>query len=263
MIRRLTTIGFIFIGIVLVAGGPARADEIAKMTRMVSSMGHDAPSFATLRRACDADALCVAKFLRDRIGDGAELVPQDSPVKKSRGWQKAEPALTSVLADEGRTLVLVLSRFDATSVLKVIAELAVAPNRIVLDVRAMEEGVDMDGMRRMVSLFMGHKKRAFQIRYATGKNVDWRIPTPSKLLGMDHIEVLVGPETNAAGEVFAMLLQKHVRAEIKGEPTRARGFILESIPVMHGWVLNVPRARVHIPELDIENGVSPTVVVPE
>jgi len=110
---------------------------------------------------------------------------------------------------------------------------------------------------------MGHKKRAFQIRYATGKNVDWRIPTPSKLLGMDHIEVLVGPETNAAGEVFAMLLQKYVRAEIKGEPTRARGFILESIPVMHGWVLNVPRARVHIPELDIENGVSPTVVVPE
>ena len=161
MIRRLTTIGFIFIGIVLVAGGPARADEIAKMTRMVSSMGHDAPSFATLRRACDADALCVAKFLRDRIGDGAELVPQDSPVKKSRSWQKAELALTSVLADEGRTLVLVLSRFDATSVLKVIAELAVAPNRIVLDVRAMEEGVDMDGMRRMVSLFMGHKKARF------------------------------------------------------------------------------------------------------
>jgi C-terminal processing protease CtpA/Prc len=263
MIRRLTKIGFVFIGIVLVAGGSARADEIAKMTRIVSSMGHDAPSFATLRRACDADAICVAKFLRDRIGDGAELVPQDSPAKKSRGWQKAEPAFTSALVDDSRTLVLVLSRFDAGAVLKVVAKLAATPTRIVLDVRAMEEGVDMDGMRRMVSLFMGHKKRAFQIRYATGKNVDWRIPIPSKLIGMDHIEVMVGPKTNADGEVFAMLLQKYARAEIKGERTLARGFILETIPVMHGWILNVPRARVHIPELDIENGVSPTVVVPE
>lgn len=261
MIRRLTTIGFVFIGIVLAAGGPVRADVIAKMTRIVSSMGHDAPSFATLRSACDADALCVAKFLRDRIGDGAELVPQDDPVKKSRGWQKAEPALTSVLTDDGRTLVLVLSRFDATAVLKVIAKLAMAPTRIVLDVRAMEEGVDMDGMRRLVSLFMGHKKRAFQIRYATGKNVDWRVPAPAKLISMDQIEVLVGTETNADGEVFAMLLQKHARAEIKGEQTRARGFILESIPVMHGWVLNVPRARVHIPEIDIQDGVSPSTTV--
>lgn len=262
MIRMLTTIGFVSIGIVLAAAGPARADEIVNMTRMVSSMGHDAPSIVTLRSACDADALCVARFLRDRIGDGAELVPQDTPVKKARGWHKAQPALTSVLADDGRTLVLVLSRYDAPAVLKVIEKLTVAPTRIVIDIRTMDKGVDMDGMRRLVSLFMGHKKRAFQIRYATGKNVDWRIPAPSILISVDQIEVLVGAETNVAGEVFAMLLQKHARAEISGEQTRARGFILESIPVMHGWMLNVPRARVYIPEIDIEGGVSPSAIAP-
>ncbi len=263
MIRKLTMIGFVFLGIVSATVSTARADEIADMARAVSSMGHDVPSIVTLRDACDADALCVARFLRDRIGEGAELVPHDPQPKKTRGWHKAQPALISVRADNGQTLVLALLRYDANEVLQTVEKSPVEPTRIVLDIRSMDKEMDLDGMRRMASLFMGHKKRAFQVRYATGKNVDWRIPTPPKLISTDNLEILVGTGTDAAGEVFAWLLQKHARAKITGAQTRARGFILEQIPVTHGWMLNVPRARVHIPEIDIQNGISPSLAMPK
>lgn len=261
MIRKLATIGFVYIGIVLAAISSVRADETAEMVRAVSSMGHDVPSIATLRNACDADALCVARFLRDRIGAGTELVAFDPRSQKVSGWHKAKPALISVSADEGLTMVLALSRYDANAVLQTIEASPIQPTRIVLDVRSMDKEMDLDGMRRLASLFMGHKKRAFQVRYATGKNVDWRIPTPTKLISTDNLEVMVGTETDAAGEVFALLLQKHARAKIIGEQTRAGGFILEQIPVTFGWMLNVPRARVHVPEIDILNGVSPSAVL--
>lgn len=262
MIRKLITFGSLFVGIVLADVRFAHADEIANMTRTISSMGYDTPSITILRNACDADALCVARFLRDRIGDGAELVPYEAPPKKSRGWKKAGPAITSVVADDGQTLVLVLRRYDNVAALKAIDQTAENLNRIVLDIRSLETDADMDAMRRLAAIFIGHQKRAFQVRYVTGKNVDWRIPTPQKMAPFNELEILVDHETNGIGEAFALLLEKHARATIKGVRTRGRGFISEQIPVTHGWVLRVPRARLHIPGIDIQEGVLPAVALP-
>jgi len=262
MIRKLLIFGFVFTGFVVSIAPTLRADEIADMTRTISSMGYDTPSITTLRNACDADALCVARFLRDRIGDGAELVPYDAPANKSRGWKKAGPAITSVTTNRGETLVLVLRRYDAVEALKAINKTAVGLNRVVLDIRNMDADTNMDAMRRMAAIFIGHRKRAFQVRYATGKNVDWRIPKPQTVAQFKALDVLVDRDTNGIGETFALLLEKHANATIKGVRTRGRGFILEQIPVTHGWALNVPRARLHIPGIDLQKGVLPAVALP-
>ena len=60
----------------------AVADDIADIASAVAAAGHDVPAPAVLKRACDQDALCAARFIRDRIGEGAAIVPAE-PVSVS------------------------------------------------------------------------------------------------------------------------------------------------------------------------------------
>ena len=69
------TVLFAAVALAATAGFQAKADELSRIAAAVASAGHAVPPLASLRDACDDDALCAARFLRDRIGEGAELVP--------------------------------------------------------------------------------------------------------------------------------------------------------------------------------------------
>jgi len=237
----------------------AAADDIADIAGAVASAGHEIPAVDVLRRACDKDALCVARFLRDRIGGAAVIVPDTSEGQKPRGWARTPP-LHHVANDLKGSLFIVPVRFDAAAVARAVNAAAgegVAIRRLVLDLRQLDDAGNLDGMRRLAALFTGAQARAFRHRHIGGREVDWTIPKPAKRLGPFTLEVWTDNEIGAAAEAFGALLRLHAGARVLGETSRAGGFIMERIPVTPGWALHVPSGQVIVPGDVISDGLIP------
>ncbi|WNJ98644.1 S41 family peptidase [Thalassospiraceae bacterium LMO-JJ14] len=248
---------------------PVAADDIADIAAQVAAAGHDVPPASVLRHACDTDPLCVARFLKDRIGPGAELLPDTGEGLKTRGW-KARPALHRVVNDMKGTLFIVPARFDAKAIAGAIAGAVgdaagqgAATGRLVLDLRDLDDAENLDAMRRTAALFTGRHERAFREDHTGGRAVDWLIPKPAKRLGPFAIEVWTDAEISAAAEAFAQLLRLHAGAKIMGRASLARGFVMKSIPVMPGWVLRIATGRLSVPGVDLTAGVQPDAPIPE
>ncbi|MBO6520557.1 MAG: hypothetical protein JJ900_08575 [Rhodospirillales bacterium] len=250
----------------VLAGTAAASDDIGDLSSAVAAAGHDVPAPDVLRKACDRDALCVARFLKDRIGDGAAIVPVEPENGKSTGWSRPPPVRIVTLGADGR-LIIVLRRFDtravANAVLGAGKEDETKVSRIVLDLRQMEGDGNLDNMRRVASLFIGERARAFQLRHATGRVVDWTVPKPMLNLARTPTEVWVDGDVDADAELFAAILRKYAGAKVLGEITRARGYRLETVPVTHGWALQIPTGRLSVPGEDLTGGLIPDGPVPE
>lgn len=243
--------------------GPALSDDIADIAKAVMAAGHDVPSARTLSDACAGDALCVARFLKDRIGDGAQIIPEVETHSKRTRWQATGPGLHRTLEDGNGRLFLVFARYDAEAVLAALDKAKPAVRKIIIDLREVQHGDDLDGMRRVAALFIGKADRAFQIDYSTGKHVDWTIMPPLRTIETESIEVWINHETDAVGEVFAALLRIHAGAVILGQQSAARGYLSTVIPVIHGWSMTVPTARISIKGADFNAGLIPDGAIPE
>ncbi len=240
------------------------SDEISDLAAQVAATGHDVPPASVLRHACDTDPLCVARFLKDRIGAGAALLPDVGMTEKSAGWN-SRAAMHRIVNDMKGSLFIVPARYDANAINDDI-DMAVgtgAPiKRLVLDLREINDGGNLDGMRRVASLFTGKQDRAFRIVYSTGRAVDWTIPKPKRQLGSFNLEVWVDADIDGVTEVLAALLREYSGASISGEQTHSGGFIVERLAVTPGWVLQVPTGRVSVPGQDLSSGLIPETSIP-
>ncbi len=126
----------------------ARADEATeRMINAVQALGHKIPIPSVLAPACDDDALCVARFIKDQIGAGAILVPAvdadaGTAAPKRHVWRRATPALTAVETLPDGALYLRLTRFDTRAVVDAVAAIVPAPAHIILDLAIFHPGCD-------------------------------------------------------------------------------------------------------------------------
>ena len=242
----------LFIGSTLyvLAASAAHADEPARLIHAVEAAGHHVPPIPTLRSSCDDDMLCIARFLKERIGDGAALIPDDGRQQEARSsWQRA-----AALTDLGNGKVA-LWRFDA----RAIVERFKATKLELLDLRRTMDD-DLDQMRRVAGLFAGDVERAFTVTYINGRQIDWTVSAPREGLLTPVPEIWVGPETGVASVLLAVLLKKHAKAVVRGEPTQKSAFLTTDIPVTHGWKLRVPWAILAVPDFDLSVGIVPEAI---
>ncbi|MEQ8321733.1 MAG: S41 family peptidase [Rhodospirillales bacterium] len=243
----------------------AMGDEISDLAAQVAAAGHDVPPASVLRHACDTDPLCVARFLKDRIGAGAALLPDTGMPGKSAGWHSRQ-ALHRVVNDMNGSLFIVPARFDAKAILNALDAadgVGMPIARVVLDLREINDANNLDAMRRVASLFTGKQDRAFTVEHSTGRAVDWTIPKPLRRLGTLKLEVWADADIDGATEALAALLREHAGASILGEPTHNGGFLLERLAVTPGWALQVPTGRVSIPGQDLSLGLIPDTSIPD
>jgi C-terminal processing protease CtpA/Prc len=86
---------------------------------------------------------------------------------------------------------------------------------------------------------------------------------PVKIVGMNTPErlgsltVVVGPGTASSGEVLAGLLHRYAGAELVGEPTAGKDYIVRVIPVDHDWRLLVRAETIEVPGVDLRGGLRP------
>lgn len=234
----------------------AVADDIADIASAVAAAGHDVPAPAVLKRACDQDALCAARFIRDRIGEGAAIVPAEPTAAKS-GWTKSAPLHHVSVGADGR-MIIVPRRFDDRAIIAAVERArksGEAFSTLVIDLRKLDKSGSTDDMRRTAALFTGMQDRAFQLTYATGRAVDWTVPKPPVKLDGFRIEVWTDAEIDADAEAFAALLRKYANARVFGDVSRAKGYLKTTVPVTHGWALEMPTGRISVPGVDLTDGL--------
>lgn len=230
----------------------AAADDPARLINAVEAAGHDVPSPATLRSSCDDDMLCIARFLKERIGEDALLIPDEhKEPERATSWQRSAPL--SISARD----TAVVHRFDAEALAARFTEAKIR----ILDLRKTVDD-DLDRMRRAAGLFIGEVQRAFAVSHIGGRKIDWTVAAQRTGLLTPVPGVLVGPETGVAAVLFAVLLKQHADAEIYGEATAASAFLTTDIPVTRGWKLRIPRAVIEVPGQDLEKGVTPVSLAP-
>ncbi|MBO6949436.1 MAG: hypothetical protein JJ855_15760 [Rhodospirillales bacterium] len=242
----------------------AVAEDIVDIAAQVAAAGHDVPSPGVLKRACDQDALCAARFIRDRIGDGAAIVPAEPKDKKS-GWTKSAPLHHVSVGTDGR-MIIAPRRFDERAIVAALARARGSGevfSTLVIDLRKLDKADSTDNMRRTAALFTGMQDRAFQLTYATGRAVDWTVPKPQRKVDGFRLEVWTDHEIDADAETFAALLRKFANARIFGEDSRAKGYLKTTVPVTHGWALEIPTGRISVPGVDLTGGLLVDGRVPE
>lgn len=231
----------------VISTSTAGADEPSRLIHAVEAAGHHVPPVATLRSSCDDDMLCIARFLKERVGEGAALVPDEHKSQDGKSsWQKS-----ASFTDLGGGKIA-LHRFDAAA----LATKFKADKVAVIDLRQTSDS-DLDQMRRVAGLFLGDVGRAFTVGHIGGREIDWTISTQRQGLLTRVPEIWVGPETGVVAVLFAVLLQKHAKADIRGEPTQRSAFMTTDIPVTHGWKLRVPHAKLAVPGFELSNGIVP------
>lgn len=238
-----------------ICGASATADEPGRLIGAVEAAGYPQPPAADIRKNCHDDLMCIARFLKDRVGPGALLVPVEESVDGRSAWGK-DGALGPVATRNGRTVIPV-PRFDAGALEKA---LAAVDGKAVLDLRATVDE-DLDAMRRAASLFTGTVARAFTVHWVRGRSIDWTVQAPLQGGAARKPEIWIGRNTGPVAALFAALLHAHAGAALLGERTPADAFMTAAIPVVHGWALRVPTARLEMPGVDLAAGLMPSAPI--
>lgn len=198
--------------------------------------------------SCDGDALCAARFLKNSIGPGAKIIPAVTGAPSRTAWGGKDTPMRVAPDDSIGGMKIEIGEFDSVFLSNIFSRLSILPKKIVLDVRSLELSEKLGEMRRTVGLFSGRRDRAFQMIYATGRQVDWQIPKPPTLWTDIDLHVRIDAETPGNGKAFAALLKRYANANVSGPNLPKTIQLHEIVPIMHGWDMLVPSAEVRIPK---------------
>ena len=244
---------------VAVANGP---DPVA---RLFAAAAAYAPmpgglSVGAVRDLCERDALCAAQEFVAASAGRARLQKVEHPDSDTIRWVDSATSVAGFgrMAD-GRAW-LTLNRFGR----KAVDELRGALEELRTDNGALDlvldlrdnGGGDFGRMMKLAAVFTGEINNSL---YLIG--TEDRIPvgivgmnTPERL---ESLTVVVGPRTASSGEVLAGLLHRYAGAELVGEPTAGKDYIVRVIPVDHDWRLLVRAETIEVPGVDLRGGLRP------
>lgn len=220
------------------------------------------PDIVALRRHCGGDAVCAARRIADAVGDRAALVPVDHPDTDTIRWVTTRPSVRDLGRLPDGTLVVALDGFGRKVVRElraVAAGIAGAP--LVLDLRA-NRGGDFERMLAVAALFTGPVNDALFI-VGGDRRQPRAIPATAPINGLVGLTLVVGRETASSGEILAALLRRHAAAEIVGERTWGKDYLVRAIPVSHDLRLLLPAGRIEVPGERLAGGLRPDRPAPE
>lgn len=242
----------------------AAAGAVDRLLETAAAYGLAVPdeTVRTLRAACGADALCVARRIA-AAGDGrVRLEKRRHPGTDTIRWVTTRASLQRPETEGDGRGVIVLTRFGR----KVEWELRDAlrdrstESALVLDLRT-NQGGDFGRMLRVAGLFAGARDEAlFLVDGPVQRPV--AIPAREDPVYGGRLIVLVGPRTASSAEILAALLRRYAGAELRGAPTAGKDYLLRVVPVDHDWRLLLPGERVEVPGETLAGGLVPDGPLP-
>jgi len=221
--------------------------DINTLVSGVRALGYEIPEFAQISASCDGDAMCAARFLKDSVGTGAQIVPATQSQPKRTGWRDRKAPMRIVPDPSSGAITIQFVQFDAAFLSNFLSRLAVVPQKMILDLRQLALTDELGEVRRTASLFTGKRDRAFRLTHSTGREVDWQIPQAKTAWPDEEIIIQIGAETPGNGLAFAAILKRYVGAKIKGGALPEQLFVHQIVPITHGWEMHVPSGRVTFP----------------
>jgi C-terminal processing protease CtpA/Prc len=111
-------------------------------------------------------------------------------------------------------------------------------------------------MLRVAGLFTGARPEALYLVDDSGRR-PVAIPDPGDPIAAGGLTVLVGPETASSGEILAALLRRYAGAELAGQRTLGKDYLLRVVAVDQDWRLLLPAERVEVPGETLAGGLEP------
>ena len=112
-------------------------------------------------------------------------------------------------------------------------------------------------MLRIAAGFAGRVEDALRLSGAQGER-SLSLPKVAAFGEVCGLTVKVGPDTASSGEILAALLARHAGAQVVGQPTAGKDYLLRVLPVDHDWQLLVPAERVVVPGVVLAGGLIPS-----
>jgi len=242
----------------------AGESAVARLLEAVEAHGPatEGMTAEALGRACGTDLLCAARLIVAG-GDGrTRLERRAHPDTDTIRWVTTRASLGShAQAEDGQKLV-VLERFGR----KVEWELRAAltgqegGKGLVLDLRT-NHGGDFGRMLRVAGLFTGTVPDALYLIDGSGRR-PVAIPNTGAPLAAGALTVLVGSETASSGEILAALLRRYAGAELAGQRTLGKDYLLRIVAIDQDWRLLLPAERVEVPGETLAGGLLPDRPLP-
>lgn len=239
-------------------GHAAASDSMSRfLDRLAPHTG--AIDETALRGACGADATCGARILAAKLGPGTRLEPASQPGTDVIRWVETQASLGPIEVLPDGTRVIPLLRFGRKALPELSAALDGA-ERIVIDLRA-NTGGDFERMLHLAAILVGPREDAVILHEGTRRERR-DLPTVAATTQPKIEAVLTGPKTASSAEVLAALLRRHAKAQILGERTAGKDYLLHGVPVDSHWRLFVPGARIEVPGETLSGGLQPDGAVP-
>ena len=220
------------------------------------------PESSTLRRLCGTDALCAARLLARALGKGAALERVAHPDTDIIRRATTPPSVRALGRLPDGAALIALDRFGRTAERELREAIAALDaSRVVLDLRA-NRGGGFERMLRVAGLFTGPVAHALDVIGKDGRRPR-AIPAGGRVAGVVGLTVVVGRHTASSGEMLAALLRRHAGAEIVGEKTAGKDYLVRVVPVHHDWRLVLPAERVEIAGESLAGGLRPDRPAPE
>ncbi len=238
------------------------------------------PESSTLRRLCGTDALCAARLLARALGKGAALERVAHPDTDIIRRATTPPSVRALGRLPDGAALIALDRFGRTAERELREAIAALDaSRVVLDLRA-NRGGGFERMLRVAGLFTGPVAHALDVIGKDGRRPR-AIPAGGRIAGVRGLTVVVDPtvvvglpvvvgltvvvgrHTASSGEMLAALLRRHAGAEIVGEKTAGKDYLVRVVPVHHDWRLVLPAERVEIAGESLVGGLRPDRPAPE
>jgi hypothetical protein len=243
--------------------GPAVAGgEVSTIGRLhAAAAGYATPDIALpaqaeLERRCGADALCAAELIAAAFGGRAMIEAVDHPDSDSIRLADIRPSLGPPRRLAGGHVIVSLDYFGRRAAHELREAVSGAgAERLILDLRANRGGA-FDRMLRVAALFTGPVDEALWLTERGGRR-GLAIPAGAERFELAALTVLIGPETASSAEILAALLRRHAGAEIVGQRSFGKDYLLRAIPVHHDWRLLVPAGRIEVPGEIIAGGLAP------
>jgi C-terminal processing protease CtpA/Prc len=217
-------------------------------------------SVAAVQDRCEADALCAAREFVAASDGRARLQQIDHPDSDTIRWVDSAASVTGFgrLAD-GRGW-LALDRFGrkaADELRGALLELRTGGGALdlVLDLRD-NGGGDFGRMLKVAAVFTGEINESIYL-IGMEERTPVAIVSTSAPERLESLTVVVGPRTASSGEVLAGLLHRYAGAELVGEPTAGKDYIVRVIPVDHDWRLLVRAETIEVPGVVLRGGLRP------